>query len=62
MLIALRIIGLAVVIALAVTVAAWLITRERRWLRAAWLIFKYGVFGLVFVLLLFAGEALWRGA
>ncbi len=62
MLIALRIIGLAVVIALAVTMVAWLVTRERRWLRAAWLIFKYAVYGLVVVLLLFAGEALWRGA
>ena len=60
MLIALRIIGLAVVIALAFTMAAWLVTRERRWLRIAWLIFKYAVFGMAFVLLLFAGEALWR--
>ena len=60
MLIALRIIGLAVVIALAFTMAAWLVTRERRWLRIAWLIFKYAVFGLTFVLLLFAAEALWR--
>lgn len=58
MLVALRIIGLAVVIALAFTVIAWLITRERRWLRYAWMIFKYSVFGAVFVLLLFAGEAL----
>ena len=39
---------------------AWLVTRERRWLRIAWLIFKYAVFGMAFVLLLFAGEALWR--
>jgi hypothetical protein len=59
-LIALRIIGLAVVIALAFTMVAWLVTRERRWLRIAWLIFKYAVFGMAFVLLLFAGEALWR--
>lgn len=62
MLIALRIIGLAVVIALGFTMVAWLLTRERRWLRLAWLIFKYAVFGLVFVLLLFAGESLWRAA
>ena len=54
MLIALRIIGLAVVIALAFTMVAWLVTRERRWLRIAWLIFKYAVFGMAFVLLLFA--------
>lgn len=62
MLIALRIIGLAVVIALAFTVVAWLVTRERRWLRIAWRIFKYAVFGLAFVLLLFAAEALLRGS
>jgi hypothetical protein len=57
---ALRIIGLVVVIALVFTVAAWLFTRENYWLRLAWLIFKYAVFGLAFVLVLFAGEALWR--
>ena len=62
MLTALRIIGLVVVIALVFTVAAWLFTRETRWLRLAWLIFKYAVFGLAFVLLLFAGESLWRAA
>ena len=60
MLTALRIIGLAVVIALLFTMAAWLFTRESRWLRLAWLIFRYAVFGLAFLLLLFAGEALWR--
>ncbi len=60
MLIALRIIGLAVVVALGFAMLAWLLTRERRWLRVAWLIFKYAVFGFAFVLLLFAGEALWR--
>lgn len=60
MLTVLRIIGLVVVIALVFTVAAWLFTRETRWLRLAWLIFKYAVFGLAFVLVLFAGEALWR--
>lgn len=60
MLTALRIIGLMVVIALLFTMAAWLFTRETRWLRLAWTIFRYAVFGLAFVLLLFAGEALWR--
>jgi hypothetical protein len=53
-----RILALAVVLALGVTVLAWLLTGERRWLRIAWLIFKYAVFGLALVLLLFAGEAL----
>jgi len=57
-LVALRIIGLAVVIALGITVLAWALTGERRWLRIAWLIFKYAVFALAFVLVLFAGEAL----
>lgn len=60
MLTALRIIGLVVVIGLVFTMTAWLFTREKRWLRLAWLIFKYAVFGLAFVLVLFAGEALWR--
>jgi hypothetical protein len=54
----LRVVGLAVVIALAVTVIAWLVTGEPRWKRLAWLIFKYGVFALLGILLLFAGEAL----
>lgn len=58
MLAVLRLIGLAVVIALAATTAAWLVTGERRWLRLAWLIFKYAVFALAGLLLLFAGEAL----
>jgi hypothetical protein len=55
---ALRIVGLAVVIALGVTLIAWLLTGERRWLNWAWLIFKCAAFALVAVLLLFAGEAL----
>jgi hypothetical protein len=59
-LVALRIIGLVVVIALSLSVVGWLVTRDRRWLHIAWLIFKYAVFGLTLVLLLFAGEALWR--
>ena len=54
----LRVVGLALVIALALTVIAWLVTGEPRWKRLAWLIFKYGVFGLLGILLLFAGEAL----
>jgi len=55
-----RILGLVVAFALGVTVLAWLLTGERRWLRIAWLIFRYAVFGLLVVLLLFAGEALWH--
>jgi len=55
-----RILALAVALALGASVLAWLITGDRRWLRIAWLIFKYAVFGLALVLLLFAGEALLR--
>jgi hypothetical protein len=57
-LVVLRVIGLAAAIALALTIAAWLFTGDRRWLRLAWQVFKYSVFALVFVLILFAGEAL----
>jgi hypothetical protein len=39
-------------------VLAWLLTGERRWLRMAWVTFRYAAFGLLVVLLLFAGEAL----
>lgn len=58
MLAVLRVVGLAVVIALAFSVIAWLVTGERKWLSRAWLIFKYAVFVLAALLLLFAGEAL----
>ena len=58
MLAVLRVVGLAVAIALAFSVIAWLVTGERRWLRRAWLIFKYAVFVLAALLLLFAAEAL----
>jgi hypothetical protein len=58
--IALRIIGLTVVIALGIFVLAWVFTGNRRWLRIAWQVFKYAVFGLVLVLILFAGEALFH--
>jgi cell division protein FtsW (lipid II flippase) len=54
----LRLLGVAVALALGVTVLAWLLTGERRWLRIAWVIFRYAAFGLLVVLLLFAGEAL----
>jgi hypothetical protein len=53
-----RVVGLLVVIALIVTLAAWLLTGERRWLRLAWNIFRVALFASVAILLLFAGEAL----
>jgi hypothetical protein len=59
LIIVVRILALAAALALGATVLAWLLTGERRWLRIAWLIFRYAVFGLLVVLLLFAGEALW---
>jgi hypothetical protein len=54
----LRVAVLLFAAALAVCVLSWLITRDPKWKRRAWLVFKYGVFGLTLVLLLFAGQAL----
>jgi hypothetical protein len=54
----LRIIGLAVVIALAATTLAWLLTGDTRWRGLAWLIFKYAVFALAAILVLFAAQDL----
>jgi heme O synthase-like polyprenyltransferase len=54
----LRVAVLAAAIAIAVTVLAWLLTGEPRWKRIAWQVFKFSVFGLLAILLLFAGEAL----
>ena len=39
---------------------AYVFTGERKWLRLSWRIFKYAVFVLTFVLILFAGEALFH--
>lgn len=58
MLAVVRVVGLLVVIALIITLAAWLLTGERRWLRLAWNIFRVALFASVAILLLFAGEAL----
>jgi cell division protein FtsW (lipid II flippase) len=58
LIVVLRILALAAVLALGASVLAWLLTGDRRWLRIAWQVFKYAVFGLALVLLLFAGEAL----
>ena len=60
MIVVLRVLGLAVALALGALVLAWLLTGERRWLRIAWQVFRYAAFGLLVVLLLFAGEALWH--
>lgn len=55
----LRIAILAVAIVLGAAVLAWLLTGDPRWRRLAWVVFKYSVFALAAILLLFAGEALW---
>jgi heme O synthase-like polyprenyltransferase len=54
----LRIAVLAVAIVLGFTVLAWLLTGDPRWRRIAWSVFKYSVFVLLGILILFAGEAL----
>ena len=54
----LRVAVLAAAIVLAITVLAWLLTGEPRWKRLSWQVFKVSVFGLLAILLLFAGEAL----
>jgi len=46
------------VIALAITVLAWLLTREPRWKRLSWQVFQVSVYGLLLLLILFVGEAL----
>jgi heme O synthase-like polyprenyltransferase len=53
-----RILGLAPAVALGVSVLAWAFTGERRWLRLAWRIFRYAVFVILLILLLFAAEHL----
>jgi heme O synthase-like polyprenyltransferase len=54
----LRVAVLAAAIAIGFTVLAWLLTGEPRWKRTAWQVFKFSVFGLLAILVLFAGEAL----
>jgi heme O synthase-like polyprenyltransferase len=54
----LRVAVVAIAIVLAVAVLAWLLTGDPRWRRFAWAVFKYAVFALAAILVLFAGEAL----
>jgi cell division protein FtsW (lipid II flippase) len=54
----LRVAVVVVAIVLGASVLAWLLTGDLRWRRASWLIFKYAVFALAAILVLFAGEAL----
>ncbi|MCC7547196.1 MAG: hypothetical protein IT532_05480 [Burkholderiales bacterium] len=54
-LIALRIIGFIVLITVGGSVAMYLFTQDRRWLRLAWQVFKYSllVIAVVFAFLVF---------
>ena len=54
----LRVAVVVVAIVLGAAMLAWLLTGDPRWRRIAWLVFKYAVFVLLGILLLFAGEAL----
>ena len=53
-----RILGLATAVALGVSVLLWAFTGERRWLRIAWRVFRYAVFAILLILLLFFAERL----
>jgi hypothetical protein len=53
-----RVFGLLVALALAGCVLMYLVSGERRYLRYAWLIFKYALYLSVVVLLLIFGERL----
>ena len=54
----LRVAVVLVAIAIGASALAWLLTGDPRWRHRAWVIFKYAVFALTVILLLFAGEAL----
>ena len=60
MLAVLRLVGLALAAALGASVLAWTFTGDRKWLRLAWQIFKFGVYALALVLALLVGEALFH--
>lgn len=53
-----RVLGLLVAVALGVCVLMYVMTGERKYLRYAWLVFKYALFLFVLILLLFFGERL----
>lgn len=57
-----RVLGLLVAVAIGGCVLGYLLTNERRYLRYAWLIFRYALYLFVFVLLLFLGERLLAAA
>jgi hypothetical protein len=54
----LRILGALLVIALGLSTAVYLVTKDRRWLRFIWQLFKVGVLIILIILLLMALERL----
>jgi hypothetical protein len=54
----LRIIGLLAVITLAVSVLLYMLSGERKYLSFAWRVFRYSLFVVVLILILFASERL----
>ena len=58
MFVVLRVAVVLVAIVLGATILAWLLTGDPRWRRLGWRVFKYSVYALAGILLLFAGEAL----
>lgn len=53
-----RVVGLLVALALGACVLMYLVSGERKYLRYAWLVFRYAVFGSAFFLLLVFAERL----
>jgi uncharacterized membrane protein len=54
----LRILGALLVIALGASAAVYLVTKDRRWLRFSWQLFKVGILILLIILALMALERL----
>lgn len=54
--IVLRIFGALLLISVGASAAVYLVTRDKRWLRFAWQLVKFGVVILVIILALFALE------
>lgn len=53
-----RLLGLLVAIGLSVAVLLYMVTGERKYLRFAWQLFRYALFVIVVVLLMFLFERL----
>ena len=53
-----RIVAIATAVAIGVTVLLWALSGERKWLRLSWRLFRYAVFLILLVLMLFLAERL----